>query len=113
MKGVISDVWWIDLLKRRSCVLAEVPHGTGMPVGERCLCLAQYPAAVHTVREAGGGGERPPQQVALLFRVGVGARLSAFHTGLAVGLDEGDVDPVQRCAGHQAQGGDKGNFRRF
>ena len=104
--GRCSTVWpWkptISMSSRGDAVLrGKGGDSLGMRQGDGALGLAQDARPRIALRQIDGLGQRLAQQAA--FHVGVGpvaGRPERLHP-LAVGFDQGDIDPVERGAAHQ------------
>ena len=85
----------------------------GMRVGDDALGVAEPAGPRRPVRETGGIGERAAQGLALGVGVGAVPGRPERHDPLAVGLDERDVDAVERRAAHQPDGPHQGHAFRI
>ena len=76
----------------------------GMRVGDDAFGVAEPAGPRRPVRETGGIRERAAQGLALGVGVGAVPGRPERHDPLAVGVDERDVDAVERRAAHQPDG---------
>ena len=79
----------------------KVGDRLGMRHGDGALGLAQDARPRIALRQMDGLGQGLAQQAALVFGVGPVAGRPERLDPLAVGFDQGDVDPVERGAAHQ------------
>ncbi len=102
----------IDFLGVEVVAVDKGSHRGGVAGGDHRLGRGQRAGPGGAVREARGVGDGLAQQGAILVCIGQEARAAKGDGRLAVGLDQGDVDPVHRGAAHEANGGG-GHFNRL
>jgi hypothetical protein len=94
----------IDVFPRNVVVRREGRDRLGVGRGHHTLGLAQNAGPRVAIRQLHRLGQRLAQHAALGLAVGpVAGRPERFYA-FAVGLDQGDIDPVQRRSAHQPYG---------
>ena len=105
VKADDADRGRIDHLRRE-----KVAHRFGVTLGDACLGLAQNAgprlARVWVGRQILRGRQCCPQERAIVIAIGKGTGRSRHHVRRPIGLDHGDIDPVERRAAHQAKRAD-------
>ena len=82
--------------------LQEGFDGLGLDAGHEFVGFGQHAGPRHAVGQASARGERPAQEIALGFRIGPVAGRPEALDGLAIGLKQRHIDPVERGPTHQS-----------
>ncbi len=100
--GLAVEADDVDRRRVDRILAQELLDGFGVPVGDHALGEGEHAGAGVAVFQRAGLGEGAAQQRAVGVGIGIVVRRPERERGLAVGLDERDVDAVHRGAGHQS-----------
>ena len=99
--GLAVEADDVDVLASDAILRDEAGHRLGMRHGNGALGLLQNARPRITLRQIGGFGQRLEQQTPLELAVRPVPRRTKRLDPLAIGFDQGNIDPVERGPAHQ------------
>jgi hypothetical protein len=102
--GLAMKADYVHFRECQTLFPAKCINDCGVPLCKFALGLGKDSGACHAIGEGDGLGNGILQQSLLIGTIGKHAGWTAIHLILAIAREQGNVDAIERCARHEAEG---------